>query len=154
MPSGSEGGDERKIRMEMKMKTTIVSPKMYTYGSLVLGGILRARGHAVTITRDLASSGDVTLLSLFSTSQLLDPEIRDFAKSPRKIYVGGPVCLVPEIVLGELDNPIGIIRVARLKSGEVRLGFEGFSPDTPIHREEVAKERLRQRGTGPAPSRS
>jgi B12-binding domain/radical SAM domain protein len=85
------------------MKTTIVSPKIYTYGSLVLGGILRERGHAVTITRDLSSSGDVTLLSLFSTSQLLDPEVREFAKRCPKIYVGGPVGLVPEIVLGELE---------------------------------------------------
>jgi len=85
------------------MKTTIVSPKIYTYGSLVLGGILRERGHKVSITRDLSSSGDVTLLSLFSTSQLLDPKIREFAKRCPKIYVGGPVGLVPEIVLGELE---------------------------------------------------
>jgi B12-binding domain/radical SAM domain protein len=85
------------------MKTTIVSPKIYTYGSLVLGGILRERGHAVTITRDLSTSGDVTLLSLFSSSQLLDPDIRDFAKRSPKIFVGGPVSLVPEIVLGELE---------------------------------------------------
>ncbi len=87
----------------IQMKTTIVSPKTYTYGSLVLGGILRERGHTVKITRDLDISGDVTLLSLFSTSQLIDPEIRDFAKRCRKIYVGGPVGLVPEIVLGELE---------------------------------------------------
>jgi len=86
-----------------KMKPTIVSPKIYTYGSLVLGGILRDRGHAVRITRDLASSGELTLLSLFSTSQLIDPKIREFAKRCRKIYVGGPVGLVPEIVLGELE---------------------------------------------------
>jgi len=85
------------------MKTTIVSPKVYTYGSLVLGGILRERGHKVSITRDLASSGEVTLLSLFSTSQLLDPKIREFAKRSPRIYVGGPVGLVPEIVLGELE---------------------------------------------------
>ncbi len=84
------------------MKTTIVSPKIYTYGSLVLGGILRDRGHAVTITRDLSPTGNVTLLSLFSTSQLLDPKIREFARQSPKIYVGGPVGLVPEIVLGEL----------------------------------------------------
>ena len=87
----------------MNMNTTIVSPKIYTYGSLVLGGVLRDRGHTVTITRDLRSRGEVTLLSLFSTSQLLDPEIREFAKSSPRIYVGGPVGLVPEIVLGELD---------------------------------------------------
>lgn len=85
------------------MKTTIVSPKIYTYGSLVLGGILRDRGHAVSITRDLSSEGDLTLLSLFSTSQLLDPEIRELASRAPRIYVGGPVGLVPEIVLAELE---------------------------------------------------
>lgn len=91
------------VMLAIPMKTTIVSPKIYTYGSLVLGGILRERGHAVTITRDLSSSDEVTLLSLFSTSQLTDPEIRAFAKSSPRIYVGGPVGLVPEIVLGELE---------------------------------------------------
>jgi len=85
------------------MKVTIVSPNIYTYGSLVLGGILRDRGHTVSISRDLASSGEMTLLSLFSTSQLLDPYIIEFAKRCSKIYVGGPVGLVPEIVLGELE---------------------------------------------------
>ncbi|HII05989.1 MAG TPA: TIGR04014 family B12-binding domain/radical SAM domain-containing protein [Methanotrichaceae archaeon] len=85
------------------MKVTIVSPKIYTYGPLILGGILKERGHTVTITRDLRSDGEATLLSLFSTSQLLDPEIRKFAKSCPQIYVGGPVGLVPEIVLGELE---------------------------------------------------
>jgi B12-binding domain/radical SAM domain protein len=85
------------------MNVTIVSPKTYTYGSLVLGGILRDRGHAVSITRDLRSDGDATLLSLFSTSQLLDPDIIEFAKRCPKLYVGGPVGLVPGIVLGELE---------------------------------------------------
>lgn len=88
--------------MVCKMKISIVSPGIYTYGSLVLGGILRDQGHVVSIKRDLRSDGDVTLLSLFSTSQLLDPHIRDFVKNLPCIYVGGPVGLVPEIVLGEL----------------------------------------------------
>ncbi len=85
------------------MKVEIVSPKMYTYGSLVLGGILRDRGHLVSITRDLRSEGEVTLLSLFSTSQLLDPAILDFVKGLKTLYVGGPVGPCPEIVLGELE---------------------------------------------------
>ena len=84
------------------MKVEIVSPKTYTYGSLVLGGILRDRGHSVSITRDLRSEGEVTLLSLFSTSQLLDYRIRDFVKGLKTVYVGGPVGLCPQIVLGEL----------------------------------------------------
>jgi len=85
------------------MRIDIVSPGMYTYGSLVLGGILRDRGHAVKITKRLESQGEVTLLSLFSTLQLLDPKIKKFVAGREKVYVGGPVGLCPEMVLGELD---------------------------------------------------
>ncbi|MBN1234674.1 MAG: TIGR04014 family B12-binding domain/radical SAM domain-containing protein [Methanotrichaceae archaeon] len=85
------------------MNVDIVSPGTYTYGSLVLGGVLKEKGHAVKITRKLESQGDVTLLSLFSTLQLLDPKIRDFVAARENVYVGGPVGLCPEMVLGELD---------------------------------------------------
>jgi len=85
------------------MRISIVSPGTYTYGSLVLGGILKERGHAVTVTHQLRSDGDVTLLSLFSTGQLFDSRIRDFVKTLSTVYVGGPVGFCPEIVLGELD---------------------------------------------------
>lgn len=85
------------------MRVSIVSPGTYTYGSLVLGGVLKERGHTVTVTHRLRSDGEVTLLSLFSTGQLLDPRIRDFVKTLPTVYVGGPVGFTPEIVLGELD---------------------------------------------------
>ncbi len=87
------------------MKIDIVSPGMYTYGSLVLGGILRDKGHFVNVTRRLeaGTGSDVSLLSLFSTLQLLDPAIREFVSRQERIYVGGPVGLCPEMVLGELD---------------------------------------------------
>ncbi len=85
------------------MRIDIVSPGMYTYGSMVLGGILRDRGHAVKITKKLESQGEMTLLSLFSTLQLLDPDIKKFSAGREKIYVGGPVGLFPEMVLGELN---------------------------------------------------
>ncbi|HPT18552.1 MAG TPA: methyl-coenzyme M reductase glutamine C-methyltransferase [Methanothrix sp.] len=85
------------------MKVDIISPGTYTYGSLVLGGVLRQRGHAVKITTDLQSQGEATLISLFSTLQLLDEKIRDFVSSIDNVYIGGPVGLCPEMVLGELD---------------------------------------------------
>ncbi len=111
------------------MKTTIVSPKIYTYGSLVLGGILRDRGHSVSITRDLASSGEATLLSLFSTSQLMDPDIREFSKSCPRIYVGGPVGLVPEIVLGELE--VDAVVMGEGEEVVARLVEKGPSAEIP-----------------------
>lgn len=85
------------------MKVDIISPGTYTYGSLVLGGVLRERGHAVKITTDLQSQGKATLISLFSTLQLLDEKIRDFVSSIDNVYIGGPVGLCPEMVLGEMN---------------------------------------------------
>ncbi|MBN1323599.1 MAG: TIGR04014 family B12-binding domain/radical SAM domain-containing protein [Methanotrichaceae archaeon] len=85
------------------MLVTIVSPGIYTYGSLVLGGLLRERGHDVNLTRKLESHGEVTLLSLFSTLQLMDQGIKDFVASQDTIYVGGPVGISPEMVMGELQ---------------------------------------------------
>ncbi|OPY51982.1 MAG: coproporphyrinogen III oxidase [Methanosaeta sp. PtaU1.Bin112] len=85
------------------MKIDIISPGTYTYGSLVLGGVLRERGHTVTVTTNLHSQGEATLMSLFSTMQLLDERIRDFVSAHENVYIGGPVGLCPEMVLGELD---------------------------------------------------
>ncbi|MCQ8903003.1 MAG: TIGR04014 family B12-binding domain/radical SAM domain-containing protein [Methanothrix sp.] len=86
------------------MKIQIISPGVYTYGSMVLGGILRDRGHSVDISKDLRRDGDVIILSLFSTLQLLDPSIREFvSKAESPVYCGGPVGICPEMVLGELD---------------------------------------------------
>jgi len=65
--------------------------------------VLRDKGHDVKITSELHPQGDVVLLSLFSTMQLLDPKIREFVAAKENVYVGGPVGLCPEMVLGELD---------------------------------------------------
>lgn len=85
------------------MKIDIVSPETYTYGSMILGGVLKEKGHNVTITRKLESKGDATLLSLFSTLQLMDARIKDFVAKRNNVYVGGPVGMCPEMVLGELN---------------------------------------------------
>jgi len=91
------------------MKIDIVSPGTYTYGSLLLGGVLKKKGYKVEITRELKSQGDVTLLSLFSTLQLLDPKIKEFVEAKKNTYIGGPVSLCPEMVLGELNAKAVVI---------------------------------------------
>ncbi len=91
------------------MKIDIISPGSYSYGSMVLGGILRDRDHEVTVSKTLSSSGDVTLISLFSTLQLLDPHLKEFVTSRERVYVGGPVSLCPEIVLGELEADVVVV---------------------------------------------
>ncbi|MBP7068781.1 MAG: TIGR04014 family B12-binding domain/radical SAM domain-containing protein [Methanothrix sp.] len=118
----------------------IVSPGTYTYGSLVLGGVLRDRGHDIKITRKLESRGESVLLSLFSTLQLLDPKIRDFVAERGNVCVGGPVSLCPEMVLGEL-NPKAVV------SGEgedivaplVENGPEGLAGVAYRHQGEIIK---------------
>jgi B12-binding domain/radical SAM domain protein len=124
----------------LQMMIDIVSPGTYTYGSLVLGGVLRDRGHDIKITRKLESRGESVLLSLFSTLQLLDPKIRDFVAERGNVCVGGPVSLCPEMVLGEL-NPKAVV------SGEgedivaplVENGPEGLAGVAYRHQGEIIK---------------
>jgi len=90
------------------MHVTVISPGIYTYGAMLIAGILRANRFGVSLQKELkAGSKDVVFLSLYSTLHLLNPEIRSFARRHRKnggvLYVGGPVSAYPEIVLGELD---------------------------------------------------
>jgi B12-binding domain/radical SAM domain protein len=109
------------------MMIDIVSPGTYTYGSLVLGGVLRDRGHDVKITSQLQSRGGAVLLSLFSTLQLCDPKIRQFAAARENVYVGGPVGLCPEMVLGELDARAVVTGEGEdIVAGLVESGPEGL----------------------------
>lgn len=90
------------------MQFTVISPGIYTYGAMLIAGILRDKGFKVSIKKDLEANGkDIVFLSLYSTLHLLDPAIRSFVSSHRKsggtCYAGGPVSAYPEIVLGELD---------------------------------------------------
>ncbi|BBL67336.1 methyl-coenzyme M reductase glutamine C-methyltransferase [Methanoculleus chikugoensis] len=114
------------------MEITILSPGIYTYGAMLIGGVLRDAGHQVTLTRTPAAPGDSVLLaSLFSTQHLLDPAIRDLIRAHRErggvVYVGGPVSAAPEMVLGELA-PDAVV-VGEGEETVVRLVEEGVSPD-------------------------
>ena len=113
------------------MEITILSPGIYTYGAMLIGGVLRDAGHRVALTRTPAAPGDsVLLMSLFSTQHLLDPTIRDLIRAHRErggtVYVGGPVSAAPEMVLGELA-PDAVV-VGEGEETVVRLVEEGVSP--------------------------
>ncbi len=112
------------------MKITIVSPELYTYGSMVIGGVLVDAGFDVTLTKntDVSADTDIILLSLYSTLHLLDSRIRNFAEqSSKPIYVGGPVSAYPDIILGELDVD-GVI-VGEGEESTVELLSNGVSED-------------------------
>lgn len=93
------------------MNITIVSPGVYTYGSMVIGGILREKGYNVVLTKNLHADSDIVFMSLYSTLHLHDPAIHEFVERNRnkKIYVGGPVSAYPEMVLGELPGVSAVI---------------------------------------------
>ncbi len=117
------------------MDITILSPGIYTYGAMLIGGVLRDAGHRVTLTRTPAAipSGSLLLMSLFSTQHLLNPAIRDLIRIHReqggRVYVGGPVSAAPEMVLGELD-PDAVV-VGEGEETVVRLVEEGVSEALP-----------------------
>ncbi|WOX54984.1 methyl-coenzyme M reductase glutamine C-methyltransferase [Methanoculleus palmolei] len=116
------------------MDITILSPGIYTYGAMLIGGVLRDAGHRVTLTRTPAApAAPILLMSLFSTQHLLDPAIRDLVRTHREqggaVYVGGPVSAAPEMVLGEL-GPDAVV-VGEGEETVVRLVTEGVSAILP-----------------------
>ena len=116
------------------MDITIFSPGIYTYGAMLIGGVLRDAGHEVTLTRTPeVPEGSLLLASLFSTQHLLDPKIRSLVRRHRErggtVYVGGPVSAVPEIVLRELA-PDAVV-VGEGEETVVGLAEEGASETLP-----------------------
>ncbi len=95
------------------MKVTVCSPGIYTYGAMLIGGIIRDLGYEVTIERDLhAIDCDILFLSLYSTQHLLNPLVKEAIRTGRekgtRCYIGGPVSAYPDIVFGEL-NPDAVV---------------------------------------------
>lgn len=116
------------------MSVRVISPGLYTYGAMLIGGIIRAGGHAVEIHRELAAEpGETVFLSLYSTGHLLDPAIRSFVRDHRegggRCYVGGPVSSAPAMVLGEL-RPDAVV-VGEGEAAVLPLLERGPSPGVP-----------------------
>lgn len=56
--------------------------------------------------------------------------------------------LKESVVIGDPENPIGVVRIMSVRGDKVRLAFEGFDRDIEINRQEVADrlvEELRDR---------
>ncbi|MGC9435786.1 MAG: methyl-coenzyme M reductase glutamine C-methyltransferase [Methanomicrobiales archaeon] len=116
------------------MHVTILSPDVYTYGAMVIGGILRDAGLRVTLRSTLEPPPEgVAFLSLYSTLHLLDPRVRACVARCReagvRVYVGGPVSTAPRMVMGELD-PDAVV-VGEGEEVVVPLAEQGPSPDLP-----------------------
>lgn len=112
----------------------ILSPDLYTYGAMLIGGILKSAGIEVTLAKTPGECPEeILLLSLYSTQHLLDPRIRDCVRQQRErgglCYTGGPVSAVPEMVLGELG--VDAVVVGEGERAVVPLVEKGISKDIP-----------------------
>jgi B12-binding domain/radical SAM domain protein len=113
------------------MKVSVISPEIYTYGAMLIGGILRDSGHEVKIANNFAGdTEDVVLISLYSTQHLLSPEIREFIRNKRReggiVVIGGPVSAYPEMVIGELEPDFVVIGEGEESVPELlSTGFSG-----------------------------
>ncbi|HIQ38621.1 MAG TPA: TIGR04014 family B12-binding domain/radical SAM domain-containing protein [Methanothermococcus okinawensis] len=133
--------------VEMR-RITIFSPNCYTYGAMIVGGVLKERfkgrydiklvRHLDNNTLNLFLKSDVVILSLYSTLHILDnklKEIIEFIKKQSKkrdknikIYVGGPVSAYPEIVLREMKVDGVILGEGEISAPNVIEGYrEGLA---------------------------
>ncbi|MHA1130066.1 MAG: methyl-coenzyme M reductase glutamine C-methyltransferase [Candidatus Helarchaeota archaeon] len=97
---------------------TIFSPdNIYSYGSMVIGGVLENAGYDVNLTRNYkaeqALNSDIVGFSLSSTLHLVGTT-RDLIKNLKTqknpfIIIGGPVSIVPELVFGCLPEVDAIV---------------------------------------------
>lgn len=116
------------------MHVTVIAPGLYTYGAMVIAGIVRAAGLPVTLRTDLAAGNrDCVLLSLYSTQSLLDRHLREWIQEHRArggtCYIGGPVSACPEMVLAEL-KPDAVV-VGEAEETILPLLRDGVHPGLP-----------------------
>ncbi|NVM52917.1 MAG: TIGR04014 family B12-binding domain/radical SAM domain-containing protein [Candidatus Helarchaeota archaeon] len=92
---------------------TVFSPdNIYSYGSMIIAGVLENAGYDVKLTRkysaDEAGNSDVVGFSLSSTLHLVGKtaELIKSLKTHKNpfIVVGGPVSIVPELIFSCLPN--------------------------------------------------
>ncbi|WOF15543.1 TIGR04014 family B12-binding domain/radical SAM domain-containing protein [Methanoplanus sp. FWC-SCC4] len=116
------------------MKFTVISPEIYTYGAMLIGGILKDKGYDVSIKNKLsARPKDTVMMSLYSTLHLRSPILKEFIEDHRKkggqVFIGGPVSAYPEIVLGEL-SPDAVL-TGEGEGSILKLVESGISKDVP-----------------------
>ncbi|MHC1635759.1 MAG: methyl-coenzyme M reductase glutamine C-methyltransferase [Candidatus Methanospirareceae archaeon] len=92
------------------MRITLISPDFYSYGAMVIGGVLHEHGHKVEIKKEFSVDADseVVGLSFGSTLHLLDAKgfvaRLKYSLHPPYIIVGGAAAQVPELVFEHLPE--------------------------------------------------
>ncbi|WP_456374614.1 methyl-coenzyme M reductase glutamine C-methyltransferase [Methanocaldococcus sp.] len=117
------------------MRITIYCPEVYTYGSMIVGRILKDKGHKVYLIRKMDKTlllkSDVVIFSLYSTLHILNKKIRETIenlkkskKNKIKIYIAGCVSAYPEIILNELNVDGVIVGEGELTTPKIIEGDE------------------------------
>lgn len=96
--------------MKHNLKITVLTPEFYSYGALLIAGLLKKYGYTVNVQKGFKEEidADIVFISLQSTIHLLKYYEEIQAINCFKI-VGGPVTLSPELVLEHL--PVDLVVV-------------------------------------------
>ena len=95
-----------------RKKIAIISPEVFSYGGMLIGGILGNKGYEVDLFKELhprkVMDVDILGLSLTSISHLLDARglVSKFKRGEKPIVVGGSITQIPALVfkiLPEVD---------------------------------------------------
>jgi len=114
--------------MSKNLKITVLTPEFYSYGALLIAGMLEKQGYPVKLQKGFGEviDADIVFISLQSTIHLLKYQQELTSIDAFKI-VGGPVTLTPQLILdclpvdlvvvGEGENTIyNILRVCENNS--------------------------------------
>jgi B12-binding domain/radical SAM domain protein len=101
------------------VKVLVLTPEVYSYGSMLIAGALESAGFNVHLMKftsktriDLLPQADVYAVGLYSTLHVL--EYRDWvsmlkASRNKPIVVGGPVAQIPELVLTNMNDVDAVV---------------------------------------------
>ncbi|MCC7559140.1 MAG: TIGR04014 family B12-binding domain/radical SAM domain-containing protein [Methanobacterium sp.] len=86
--------------MSKNLKITVLTPEFYSYGALLIAGILQEQGYPVKLQKGFGEviDADIVFISLQSTIHLLKYQKEISSMDTFKI-VGGPVTLSPQLIL-------------------------------------------------------
>lgn len=86
--------------MSKNLKITVLTPEFYSYGALLIAGILQEQGYPVKLQKGFGEviDADIVFISLQSTIHLLKYQKEISSIDTFKI-VGGPVTLSPQLIL-------------------------------------------------------
>ena len=82
--------------MIRNLKITVITPEFYSYGALLITGILKEQGYTVKLQKGFGKvvDADIVFISLQSTIHLMKYQQEISSINAFKI-VGGPVTLTP-----------------------------------------------------------